>query len=132
MRHLGGNMKLARALWRVVFVASALAVSGFTAAQAHTHLVQAVPVVGSTVQTSPPRIEISFSEAVEPAFSVIEVHDQKGERVDQGKPEVDPANPKVLRVMLKPLAAGAYKVVWRVVSVDTHPSNGSFSFTVAP
>ena len=54
MRHLESNVKRARGFWKVVFVASALAVSGFTAAQAHTHLVQAVPVVGSTVQTSPP------------------------------------------------------------------------------
>ena len=38
----------------------------------------------------------------------------------------------ILRASLKPLAAGTYKVVWRVVSVDTHVTNGDFRFTMAP
>ena len=38
----------------------------------------------------------------------------------------------VLRVPLKPLDPGSYKVIWRVLSVDTHRSNGEFSFKVGP
>jgi len=37
-----------------------------------------------------------------------------------------------LRVALKPLPAGTYKVIWRVLSVDTHRTNGSFTFRVGP
>ncbi len=55
-----------------------------------------------------------------------------GERVDGGDLHVDGKEPTVLHASLKPLAAGTYKVVWRVVSVDTHITNGDFTFKVAP
>ena len=46
---------------------------------------------------------------------------------------VDPENPRLLHVSLPPgLNAGTYKVVWRVVSVDTHVTEGSFTFQVVP
>jgi methionine-rich copper-binding protein CopC len=37
-----------------------------------------------------------------------------------------------LHVPLTKLAPGIYKVVWRVVSVDSHVTDGDFKFTVAP
>jgi methionine-rich copper-binding protein CopC len=37
-----------------------------------------------------------------------------------------------MRVPLKHLAPGTYKVFWKVLSVDTHRSQGSFSFSVGP
>jgi methionine-rich copper-binding protein CopC len=103
-----------------------------TGALAHAHLERSVPSAGSTVQAAPERIELSFNENLEPAFSTIEVVDQRGEHKEQGKADIDPGNGKVLRIALKPLIAGVYKVVWRVVSIDTHRSSGSFNFTVSP
>jgi copper resistance protein C len=50
--------------------------------------------------------------------------------VDQGGPRVDPAHPSVMRIAVKPLPPGTYKVRWRVLSVDTHTTEGSFSFRV--
>ena len=38
----------------------------------------------------------------------------------------------MLRVTLAPLAPGTYRVVWRVLSVDTHVTEGDFTFTVVP
>ena len=108
-----------------------LSVLGATAAQAHAHLEHAVPA-NSIVHVLPQQIELSFSEAVEPTFSTVEVADQKGGHVEQGKPSIDPGNAKILRVALRPLTPGTYKVVWRVVSVDTHRSSGSFTFSVTP
>ncbi len=49
-----------------------------------------------------------------------------------GKAEVDRAKRTQLRVPLKSLSPGTYKVLWRVLSVDTHRSEGNFSFRVAP
>lgn len=112
--------------------AALFAMFGATAAQAHAHLVNAVPAAGSTVNASPQQIELSFSEALEPAFSAIEVLDEKGGHVEQGKPELDSGNAKVLRITLKPLISGTYNVVWRVVSVDAHRLNGNFTFSVVP
>jgi methionine-rich copper-binding protein CopC len=36
----------------------------------------------------------------------------------------------MMRVGLKGLGAGTYKVNWRVLSVDTHRSEGNFTFSV--
>jgi hypothetical protein len=35
-----------------------------------------------------------------------------------------------LRVPLKTLPPGTYKVIWRVLSVDTHRTQGDFTFRV--
>jgi methionine-rich copper-binding protein CopC len=35
-----------------------------------------------------------------------------------------------MRIGLKPLAPGSYRVRWHALSVDTHNTEGSFSFTV--
>lgn len=118
--------------FRQLTYAAALIVASATAALAHAHLDHTAPAAGSVVQSVPAQIRIAFSEAVEPAFSVIEVLDRQGNRVDQDKAVTDPDDSKVLTVKVKPLTPGTYKVVWRVVSVDAHKSRGDFSFTVAP
>ena len=35
-----------------------------------------------------------------------------------------------MHIGLKPLNAGTYKVHWHAVSVDTHTTEGDFTFTV--
>jgi copper resistance protein C len=99
-------------------------------AHAHAFLDHASPAVGRTVASAPVTVTIWFTQELEPAFSSIEVQDQSGARVDAGDAKVDPNDPTVLRVSLKPLRSGKYKVLWRVVSVDTHPTEGTFTFTV--
>ena len=97
---------------------------------AHAFPDHSVPVVGGIIAQSPTEIRIWFTQKLEPSFSTIEVLDVSGARVDQGDTKVDAQDPTLLRVSVKPLAAGIYKVVWHVVSVDTHTTDGSFSFTV--
>jgi methionine-rich copper-binding protein CopC len=99
---------------------------------AHAMLERASPAVGSTIRSAPAEITLRFTEKIEPAFSTVAVTGPGGERVDAGGPRVDPLDPMVLRASLKPLAPGSYKVVWRVVSVDTHVTEGDFKFTFAP
>lgn len=98
-----------------------------TAAQAHATLEHADPGAGSTVATAPREVSLYFTQNLEPAFSSVEVTDAKGARVDQGKPQI---SGNAMRIGLKPLAPGAYKVHWHVLSVDTHKTEGSFSFQV--
>lgn len=100
------------------------------AAIAHAFPDRALPAVGSTVTTAPHQVEIWFSEKLEPAFSRIEVFDSAGKRVDGGDTRADPQNESLLLVSLKPLPPGIYKVHWRAVSVDTHATEGDFTFTV--
>ena len=100
------------------------------AAFAHAFPDHALPAVGSTVTTAPHQVEIWFTEKLEPAFSRIEVLDATGKRVDGGDTRGDPQNESLLLVSLKPLPPGTYKVHWHAVSVDTHATEGDFTFTV--
>lgn len=99
-------------------------------AAAHSGLVRSSPAVGSTVKTTPKEVLLRFTEKLEPAFSSVDVHDAKGASVAVGKATVDPAQPTQMRVALKALPPGTYKVIWRVLAVDTHRSKGSFTFRV--
>ena len=99
---------------------------------AHAFLERATPAVGSTVATAPTEVAIEFTEGVEPAFSTIAVSDAAGARVDSGSPKSAPGDDKRLTVGLKPLKPGSYKVEWHATSVDTHKTQGSFSFSVGP
>jgi hypothetical protein len=99
------------------------------AASAHAMLDHASPAVGSAAATAPKEVVLSFTEKLEPKFSSIEVRDGKGAAMQTGKAGLG-GGPTELRVALKPLPPGTYKVIWRVLSVDTHRTNGSFSFRV--
>jgi copper resistance protein C len=98
--------------------------------EAHAFLQRAEPAVGSTVQTSPTEVRVLFTENIEPAFSTIQVFDASGKEVDKHDARLDRFNHSLLHVSLPPLQAGIYKVIWRVVSVDTHVTNGNFTFRV--
>jgi hypothetical protein len=100
---------------------------GATVAQAHAFLDHAEPRVGSTVPTAPRELSLSFTQELEAAFSTVEVRDANGTRVDQGKARISAS---VMRVGLKALSPGTYKVHWHALSVDTHTTEGSFSFQV--
>ena len=114
---------------KAILLAPAIILAGATAASAHVVLQRADPPVGSAVSVAPREVRLVFSEALEPAFSRAQVVGPDGQRVDTGS-RVDPAAPNVLRVALRSLAAGSYRVVWRVVSKDTHVTSGNFTFTV--
>lgn len=101
-------------------------------AKAHSHLARSIPAAGSTVSPAPTEVVLSFTEKLEPKFSSIEVQDAKGVAVQAGKAALDPDSRTQLRITLKPLTPGSYKVIWRVLSVDTHRTNGSFTFRVGP
>ena len=98
--------------------------------EAHAFLKDANPGVGSTIQTSPSEVRIRFTENIEPAVSSIQVFDASGKEVDKHDLHLDRSDHALLHVSLPRLGAGIYKVVWRVVSVDTHVTSGSFTFQV--
>ncbi len=98
--------------------------------EAHAFLKDANPGVGSTIQTSPSEVRIRFTENIEPAVSSIQVFDASGKEVDKRDLHLDRSDHALLHVSLPRLGAGIYKVVWRVVSVDTHVTNGDFTFRV--
>ncbi len=98
--------------------------------EAHAFLERADPGVGSSVHTSPSEVRIRFTENIEPAVSSIQVFDASGKEVDKHDLDLDRFDHALLHISLPQLRAGTYKVVWRVVSVDTHVTNGNFTFRV--
>jgi copper resistance protein C len=115
---------------RSAMLALALVLAEIAAPHAHAFLDHASPAVGSSVPTAPADVTIWFTQDLEPAFSSITVTNEAGQRVDLGNSQVPAGKPDELQVALKPLSAGAYHVSWHVVSVDTHPTQGNFTFTV--
>jgi methionine-rich copper-binding protein CopC len=85
----------------------------------------------STVPAAPPNLTLNFSQGVETQFSSVIVKAANGVRVDKNDPHAAPGNPKRLLLALQPLQPGAYQVQWHVTPVDTHKTQGAFTFTVA-
>ena len=102
------------------------------AAFAHAMLDRASPAVGSRVAAAPARIELWFTEGLEPSFSSVKVLDAGGRQVDRLDAAFDAGAPGHVSVSVPPLAPGRYRVMWRAVSVDTHVTSGDYTFDVAP
>lgn len=98
-----------------------------SAAKAHAFLDHAEPRVGNRVASPPSRVTLWLTEKIEPAFSTVTVTDAAGGRVDSGKARV---SGNEMSVPLRPTGAGTYRVRWHALSVDTHATDGSFTFQV--
>jgi len=97
------------------------------AAQAHAFLDHASPLVGSTVASAPAEVVLTFTQNLEQSFSTVQVTGPGGARVDQGRASV---SGNTMRVGIKSAGPGSYRVQWHALSVDTHKTEGSFSFHV--
>jgi copper resistance protein C len=100
---------------------------GIEGAAAHAFLDHASPRVGATVSAAPREVTATFTQKLEPAFSALKVTNAAGQRVDTGGTRV---NGNVMSVTLRPGGTGTFRVDWKVLSVDTHTTEGSFTFRV--
>jgi copper resistance protein C len=105
-------------------------VLGFGLALGHSGLQRTEPPVESTLKRPPREVRLYFSERLEPDYSTVRVRDGRGAQVDRQDAHVDPSNPVLLRATLQPLEHGTYTVIWRVLSVDGHVTEGRFTFRV--
>jgi methionine-rich copper-binding protein CopC len=97
----------------------------------HAVLQRAEPPVESKLKRAPEEVRLYFSERLEPAYSSVRVLNDRDAQVDRRDSRIDRANPALLRVTLPPqLAAGTYKVVWRVLSIDADVTEGTFTFRI--
>ena len=117
--------------WLLQLLAVAALMVPPVGALAHAFLDHAVPPVGGAVPTPPKEIRLTFSEGVEPRFSGIELTTSDGRAIATAAIR-DPADDKQLVLAVPNLAPGRYRVNWHVVSVDTHRTEGEFTFTVGP
>lgn len=96
---------------------------------AHAFLDHAEPRVGNKVGSPPRGVTLWFTQKLEPAFSSVTVTGPSGQRIEAGKTRV---SGNQMSVSLKGGGAGTYHVNWRVLSVDTHTTDGNFTFEVGP
>ncbi len=98
-------------------------------ASAHATLVSTDPGEGARLETSPDEITLEFSEAgISLGAGYARVVTADGERVDSGAAGIDGT---MLTIPLRgDLPDDGYLVTYRVVSADSHPLSGAFSFVV--
>jgi copper transport protein len=121
-----------RARTGVAVIAVFAALAAPAAAFAHAALLRTVPSASATLNGPPPRVSLTYTEAVEPRFAIVSVTDAAGHQVTAGPPRRAPGNPDTLETPLRDVPAGWYLVYWRVVSADGHPVRGAFTFAVGP
>jgi methionine-rich copper-binding protein CopC len=96
-------------------------------ASAHDAAESSSPAQGATVATPPENVSITFNNNPLALGSRIRVTDASGTDWSDGDVEiVDNVASQRLR---EGAPAGEFTVVWRVVSSDSHPIEGSFTFT---
>ena len=90
-----------------------------------------MPAVGSVVHAPPTQSELWFTQRLEPAFSNVRVSIASGKqsigRCARGRDRCHAASGVAAAARARP-----YRVTWRVLSVDTHVTEGDFTFDVAP
>ncbi len=123
-----------RSAERLVVTLGALLVAllaGAAPAYAHAALVRAEPGAGSVICSGPGQVLLTFSEDVLLSDDSVRVLDPSGHDVERGTAHHTADGAATAAVALRPgLAHGTYTVAWRVVSADTHPVSGAFTFSV--
>ncbi|MBY3552638.1 copper resistance protein CopC [Modestobacter lapidis] len=114
----------------VAVLGAALVLDVLTArpALAHATVVATTPADGARLDTAPTEVVVEFSEGVSLGAGYARVLGPDGQRVDTGTPTVQDG---VLTLGLRnDLPDAGYVVTYRVVSADSHPITGAWSFVV--
>jgi hypothetical protein len=112
-----------------LLAAAALSALSALPAAAHDELVAVLPEPDSVLEAAPEEVELSFTGEIMDIGHQVLVTDSEGRSVTDGPLEQDGTTVR------QPLTAtGAedesYRVVWRVVSSDGHPVEGTFSYQI--
>jgi copper transport protein len=123
-----------RRRWGATAVAGAVAALALllvpARADAHAELVSTEPAASQQLPTAPDQVVLHFTESVDMTDDTIEVLDATGSRLAVGDPEHPDGDHAAVAASLPDLDDGAYVVAWRVVSSDSHPVSGAFTFRV--
>lgn len=99
-------------------------------AYAHAALQDTTPRNGEHLGSAPKTVSLHFSEHVEVSLGSVRVFNANGKRVDSGNISHPNGDGATVAVALPKLGDGAYVVTWRVISADSHPVQGAFTFVV--
>ncbi|MFK0125520.1 copper resistance CopC/CopD family protein [Streptomyces nigra] len=118
-----------RTLVLLLLAATGLLLAGAGPVSAHAALTGSDPRQGAVVDKAPQQVSLTFSEKVALADDSLRVLDPKGKRVDRG----DPAGTGGTTYSVKlhsGLPDGTYTVTYQVVSEDSHPVAGAYTFSI--
>ncbi|QYX78892.1 copper resistance CopC/CopD family protein [Streptomyces akebiae] len=122
-------MSRLRPLLLLLFATVAALLAGAVPVSAHAALTGSDPQQGSVVQEAPDRVSLTFSEKVAMSDGSVRVYDPKGKEADTG--EVTDLGGNSYAVGLHSgLPDGTFTVTYQVVSADSHPVAGAFTFSV--
>jgi copper transport protein len=99
-------------------------------AMAHAELLTTNPTAGQILDAAPAVITLTFNEPVEISLGGVRLFDGRGNPVEIGAASHPSGKSQVVAVAPGKLTAGSYVVDWRVVSADSHPVQGAFSFQI--
>lgn len=121
---------------RFAYLIATLVLAGFgvlvgaPAAWAHATLVTTDPADGAIVKHAPTQVSATFDQPVGVSTDSLQVFAPNGARVDAGG-TTHGGKPQEIVVKLKSgLGNGTYTVGWHVISADSHPVQGAFTFSV--
>ncbi|MHC6593787.1 copper resistance CopC family protein [Arthrobacter sp. C152] len=118
---------LSLVLGAIFLAASVLGLAG--PAAAHDAAESTSPAQGATLAAPPDEVSVTFGNKPLGIGSSFSVKDASGTEWADGPVQIVD---NVATQKLRPGGpAGAYTVAWRVVSSDSHPIEGTFSFTAA-
>lgn len=103
--------------------------AGAAPASAHAALTGSDPGQGAVVDTAPTQVSLTFSEQIAVSDDAVRVLDPRGKRVDKGTP-ANPGGTTYTVRLLSGLPDGTYTVAYQVVSADSHPVAGAFTFSI--
>ncbi|WP_328361624.1 copper resistance protein CopC [Streptomyces sp. NBC_00445] len=108
-----------------------LVLGGAGTASAHAALRATDPADGSVLKSAPRDLTLTFTESVGLLDDSVRILDPSGHRLRLGEAEHVPGRSDAVRVSLPAKAdTGTFTVAWRVVSADSHPVSGAFTFSV--
>ncbi|MEV0243461.1 copper resistance protein CopC [Streptomyces sp. NPDC050674] len=118
-----------RTLVLLLLAAACALLAGAGPASAHAAVTGSDPAQGAVVDKAPARISLTFSEQVALSDDSLRVLDPQGKRADTGKPAN--VSGTTYAVPLRPgLPDGTYTVAYQVVSADSHPVAGAYTFSI--
>ncbi|MET9834380.1 copper resistance protein CopC [Streptomyces sp. NPDC006385] len=118
-----------RTLVLLLLAATGLLLAGAGPVSAHAALTGSDPRQGAVVDKAPTQVSLTFSEKVALSDDSLRVLDPKGKRIDRG----DPANVSGTTYAVKlhsGLPDGTFTVTYQVVSEDSHPVAGAYTFSI--
>ncbi|MEU0388034.1 copper resistance CopC/CopD family protein [Streptomyces chartreusis] len=113
----------------LLLAAACALLAGAGPASAHAAVTGSDPAQGAVVDKAPARISLTFSEQVALSDDSLRVLDPEGKRVDAGKPSNVSGTTYAVRLH-SGLPDGTYTVAYQVVSADSHPVAGAYTFSI--